>query len=531
MTGVQTCALPISAADVQRELIRSHVVGNATTVDDARYTAHDRQHLGVAVHGGAHEASLADATEERAWEVTLPSTAGAPDLLGVNAEAIGETDERAGHAEVVREAALSEVQEISTHANSPLYGFYRLKLFDQWTGDLPHDATSPDVEAALEALPGIGDVSVQRELLPDAHFDRLVTDYGDLSSAASWAVAARYATTTLGARRWRVTFHDIVGDVPLLQTCCDASQTGATLFARAGRDAVVRAREVRRGTGSILTGRIRLVLDGNATSWVDVGQDASEFAANLEGALWNLTNASRATSYGSASVRPMSNATNKMRRVAVSFHRWRSDPWRRPDALTVERRLGGTAATASLIGWPLPGFATERGAKWNATGGFFRLKVRLHEPLLGDSSPANDVILENASRFTRALPAHASPSEVEEALNETLGDVNINVSVWEPDNATLVRHYYQDNRTIYRVALLGAGPLPLIQADDSDCWTYGDDNLLQRYDAIERAIWRGGRDASAARLAGLRATAGAATRPELREGRSSCRVLGGERRE
>ena len=40
------------------------------------------------------------------------------------------------------------------------------------------------VEAALEALEGVGDVSVQSELLPDDHFDRLIQNYGELSSQA-----------------------------------------------------------------------------------------------------------------------------------------------------------------------------------------------------------------------------------------------------------------------------------------------------------------------------------------------------------
>ena len=44
----------------------------------------------------------------------------------MNAEAIGETDERAGHSQLVRAAATAEVQEVYTRANSPLYGFYRL---------------------------------------------------------------------------------------------------------------------------------------------------------------------------------------------------------------------------------------------------------------------------------------------------------------------------------------------------------------------------------------------------------------------
>ena len=77
----------------------------------------------------------------------------------------------------------------------------------------------------------------------------------------------------------------------------------------------------------------------------------------------------------------------------------------------------------------MPGFATERSAKWNATGGSFRLRVRLTENLLGDPSPVNDIVIKNASRFTRYIEAHAPPSEVEAALNETLlYDVNINVT-------------------------------------------------------------------------------------------------------
>ena len=45
----------------------------------------------------------------------------------------------------------------------------------------------------------------------------LIHDYGELSQAVSWDVASRYATTTLGARTWRITFNDVVGDVPLLE--------------------------------------------------------------------------------------------------------------------------------------------------------------------------------------------------------------------------------------------------------------------------------------------------------------------------
>ena len=84
----------------------------------------------------------------------------------MNAEAIGETDERAGHSQLVRAAATAEVQEVYTRANSPLYGFYRLRLYDQWTSDLAHDASPSQVETALEALDGVGDVSVQSELSP-----------------------------------------------------------------------------------------------------------------------------------------------------------------------------------------------------------------------------------------------------------------------------------------------------------------------------------------------------------------------------
>ena len=45
-----------------------------------------------------------------------------------------------------------------------------------------------EVETALEALRGVGDVSVQSEFLPDDHFDQLVHNYGELSRAVSWPV-------------------------------------------------------------------------------------------------------------------------------------------------------------------------------------------------------------------------------------------------------------------------------------------------------------------------------------------------------
>ena len=65
-----------------------------------------------------------------------------------------------------------------------------------------------------------------------------------------------------------------------------------------------------------MEGHVRLVLDGNATGWASIGADAAELAANLEAALWNLTNTTGP--YGAASVRPMPNMTNKERRVAIS---------------------------------------------------------------------------------------------------------------------------------------------------------------------------------------------------------------------
>ena len=164
----------------------------------------------------------------------------------------------------------------------------------------------------------------------------MIHNYGELSRAVSWDVASRYATTTLGARIWRITFNDVVGDVPLLETCCDASE-GAPRSSAGGQGRHSKAREIHKGTGQTMEGHIRLVLDGNATSWASIGRDASEFAANLEAALWNLTNTTGP--YGAASVRPMPNNTNKERRVAISFHTWRKEPWRRPDTLIVERRL------------------------------------------------------------------------------------------------------------------------------------------------------------------------------------------------
>ena len=120
----------------------------------------------------------------------------------------------------------------------------------------------------------------------------------------------------------------MVGDVPLLETCCDAREEGATIKARAGRDAIVKAGEIHKGTGSD-NGGPRQTSAGRQRD--ELGVDRSRRSRNLrptEASIWNLTNTTGP--YGAASVRPMPNNTNKERRVAISFHTWRKEPWRQP---------------------------------------------------------------------------------------------------------------------------------------------------------------------------------------------------------
>ena len=147
----------------------------------------------------------------------------------------------------------------------------------------------------------------------------------------------------------------------------------------------------------------------------------------------------------------------------------------------------------------MPGFATERSAKWNATGGSFRLRVRLTENLLGDPSPVNDAVIKNASRFTRFIDAHAPPSEVEAALNETL--YQMSTSMLLCGNPKTRQKSNTPTRTTGRSTACLCwvpGRSHYSKADDSDCWTFGDEEL-RRYDAVERAVWRSGRDAYATR--------------------------------
>ena len=60
-------------------------------------------------------------------------------------------------------------------------------------------------------------------------------------------------------------------------------------------------------------------------------------------------------------------------------------------------------------------------AKWNATGAvLLDCEFDSRRTYLGDPSPVNDIVIKNASRFTRYIHAHAPPSEVEAAFNETL---------------------------------------------------------------------------------------------------------------
>ena len=66
----------------------------------------------------------------------MPEPVGSTELLGVNAEAIGETDERAGHSQLVRAAATAEVQG-SLHAGQlAAVRLLSVRIYDQWTSDL-----------------------------------------------------------------------------------------------------------------------------------------------------------------------------------------------------------------------------------------------------------------------------------------------------------------------------------------------------------------------------------------------------------
>ena len=140
---------------------------NRTYVVDARYTSEDRQRgavapivggeevyqkLGVAVHNGAHETSLAEEIEERAWEVFVPHKVGSTELLGVNAEAIGETDERAGHSQLVRAAATAESPGGLHAGQLAALRLLSTWIYDQWTCDLPHDASPSASRNSIEAL-------------------------------------------------------------------------------------------------------------------------------------------------------------------------------------------------------------------------------------------------------------------------------------------------------------------------------------------------------------------------------------------
>lgn len=70
-----------------------------------------------------------------------------------------------------------EVQAITTYGGNPtpLGGSFSVDFGSFTSGDLPYDASTDGLKAALEALPGVGRVDVSKTVLTDGRSEWLVT--------------------------------------------------------------------------------------------------------------------------------------------------------------------------------------------------------------------------------------------------------------------------------------------------------------------------------------------------------------------
>jgi hypothetical protein len=175
---------------------------------------------------------------------------------------------------------VSEVQAISSTASSPLGGDFTLSFRGFRTAPLVFNASASAVEAALEALPSIGNVTVERRALGVPNAPEAWTQ------APSWEYVRSYVLADLHSFEWLVTFTSHAGDLELLVPCCDSAHRfdgTQTLFADASEDARLSVRRVVRGTGDALGGTFRVVIDNETTVPVAADADAEAAAAGGTG--------------------------------------------------------------------------------------------------------------------------------------------------------------------------------------------------------------------------------------------------------
>lgn len=212
------------------------------------------------------------------WLLTFPEAMGNSPLLLVNAAGLSGESSRAHFVEY-HQGRVPEVQRIRTYASSKLHGSFRVGFRGAQTTLLPHNATSEEVENALESLGTVGDVTVSRKSL-----DMAASILGESQKSASFLWVADDLDDALEQFEWLVTFSSHVGPQNLLTACCGAehSFTGKqTLESRATQDARVDVERLVFGTGESLEGHFRISIDNNESATIPVDASEGEVAQHI----------------------------------------------------------------------------------------------------------------------------------------------------------------------------------------------------------------------------------------------------------
>jgi hypothetical protein len=184
----------------------------------------------------ARRAALA--TGGRTWRLTLPEASGDAALVQVNGAGLSGDGRRAQVVEEHR-GRVVEIQRIYTASSGKLNGTFTLDFRGAATPPLAFDASAEDVEAALEALPTVGDVAMRRTSLDEAP---PFAAHSEATNPAHRWVAPWIARDAAGHFAWDVTFASHLGAQRLLVACCGSEHafTGLqTLFSAGSSDARV----------------------------------------------------------------------------------------------------------------------------------------------------------------------------------------------------------------------------------------------------------------------------------------------------
>lgn len=226
------------------------------------------------------------------WSVTFPMSLGNVKSLVVNGAGLLGEKPSVTVTELVQ-GRVPTVQRIVSTASSSLSGGFYLMYGGRSTSFLPYNVNSAVLQMALEALPGVGTVSVSRTAtgVIDAKTWNLLNLAKTYVKENNNVVnhldeTADLFEYDLGSFEWQVTFRTKAGTFPLIQVCCSELQTGVksnvTLKSRWSRDSVLFVDTVVAGTTEQLYGNLSVSVNSSYTEFFALNATADTVQKALQ---------------------------------------------------------------------------------------------------------------------------------------------------------------------------------------------------------------------------------------------------------